>query len=70
MPTRSNLIVTHCSYLRMNYKYYFCFQLMSIIFSFEKLLNHEDINIKLFGLKYLINRTVSYFFWPMGTVKK
>ena len=39
-------------------------------FFFEKLLNREDINIKLFGLKYLINRTVSYFFWPMGTVKK
>lgn len=39
-------------------------------FFFEQLLNREDINIKLFGLKYLINRSVSYFFWPTGTVKK
>ena len=32
MPMRSNLTVTHCGYLRMNYKCYFCFQLMSVIF--------------------------------------
>lgn len=61
MPTRSNLRVTHCGYLRMNYKYYFCFQLMSIIFFFEKLLNREDINIKLFGLKYLTELLAIFF---------
>lgn len=54
MPMRSNLIVTHCGYLRMNYKYYFCFQLMSIIFFFfEQLLNREDINIKFFWTEIL-----------------
>ena len=34
---------------------------MSIIFFFEKLLNREDINIKLFGLKYLTELLAIFF---------
>lgn len=70
MPTRSNLIVTHCGYLKNELQILFLLSANEYHFFFEKLLNREDINIKLLGLKYLINRTVSYFFWPMGTVKK
>ena len=71
MPNESMQPNSNCGYLRMKTKCYVSFQLMRVIvFFFEELLNCKDISIKLFGPNYLINRTVSYFFWPIGTVKK